>query len=447
MSDATIKQALRVLAEQAVQRVAEHDSGWQYFSRATAGQDMRRDQVITELPSFVDARAAFGLSSIVRDYYGDGGAPDYEHAWERLALQFVYGFLGNISQPTFDLTVFEATWEAFWGELSAPEWHWRGLAQLQNFSSDADLLDLGNGIAIHRLDKQDLVNMGWTEWHWEQLVQERHQGLLGSYVLATEHRLPKEPDNFVGNDIVTYVKATRTLLALRLLKDGRVRMGQMWLHRLDSFDLGLLGYHTMGLPPTRFDFMPGSAYTLEAAEQPAVCDLYDAVTRYEATGDQAPVNVNLALRSFSDIYERRDQWRNDTQLVDAITAAEALLGTRAELAFTLAFRVAAMLGNDDDERVRIFESMKGYYDTRSRVVHGGSELYNKQGQLKDKPRSYLENQQDLRDYVRRLLVGFLRLAVSGSHPFDSAFFKDDLDSALLHSTRRFELRLAMGLES
>jgi hypothetical protein len=178
-----------------------------------------------------------------------------------------------------------------------------------------------------------------------------------------------------------------------------------------------------------------------------VCDLYDVVTRYEAAGDKAPVNINLALRSFSDIYERRDQWRNDTQLVDAITAAEALLGTRAELAFTLAFRVAAMLGNDDDERVGIFESMKGYYDTRSRVVHGGSELYNKQGQLKDKPRSYLENQQDLRDYVRRLLVGFLRLAVSGGHPFDSAFFKDGLDSALLHSTRRFELRLAMGLES
>src|SRR5215207_5200430 len=316
-------------------------------------QDMSRDQVITELPGFADARTAFGSSSVVREYYGDGGAPDYEHAWERLALQFVYGFLGNLSQTTYDLAVFEATWEAFWGELSAPEWHWRGLAQLQNFSSDADLLDLGNGITIRRIDKQDLVNMGWTEWHWEQLVQERSRGFLGTHVLATEHMLPKEPENFVASDVVTSAKATRTLRARRLLKSGDVKMGQMWLHRIDSFDLGRLSYVTMGLP-TGFTFTMGSPYTLEAVELSAVRDLYDLLVRYEDTGDRAPVNVNLALRSFSDVYERRDQWRNDTQLVDAITAAEALLGTPDETTFRLAFRVASVLGNDDDDRVRIY---------------------------------------------------------------------------------------------
>ena len=447
MSEPVMKEALCALAEQTVQRVAEHDRGWQYFSGATAMQDMMRDQIITELPGFLDAHTALGTSPIVREFYGDGGAPDYQHAWERLALQFVYGFLRNLSNTTFDPTVFETTWETFWEELSAPEWHWRGLAQLQNFSSDADLLDLGDGITIRRIDEQDLVNMGWTDWHWEQLLQERSQGLLGTHVLATEHMLPKEPDNFIGNDIVNYSKATRTLLALRLLKDGNVRMGQMWLHRLDSFDLGLLGYATMGLPSTRFDFMRGSAYALEAAELPAAYDLYEVVTHYEATGGSAAVNVNLALRSFSDIYERRDQWRDDTRLVDAITAAEALLGTPHEATFRLAFRVASVLGNDDDDRVRIYELMKGYYDTRSSVVHGGSRLYNQQGQLREKHRQHLENQQDLRDVVRRLLVGFIRLTLSSEHSFNNEFFEQRLDSALLHSTKRSELRVAMGFET
>jgi hypothetical protein len=113
MDESALREALRALAEQSVQRVAEHDRGWQYFSGATAMQDMSRDQVITELPNFVDARTAFGSSPVVREYYGDGGAPDYEHAWERLALQFIYGFLGSLSQPTFDLAVFEATWGRF----------------------------------------------------------------------------------------------------------------------------------------------------------------------------------------------------------------------------------------------------------------------------------------------------------------------------------------------
>ena len=42
MSEPVIKEALRALAEQAVQRVAEHDRGWQYFSGAKAMQDMSR---------------------------------------------------------------------------------------------------------------------------------------------------------------------------------------------------------------------------------------------------------------------------------------------------------------------------------------------------------------------------------------------------------------------
>jgi hypothetical protein len=446
MSEPSLKEALRVLAEQAVQRAVAHDRGLQYFSGATTFQDTRRDQIITELPGFVEARTALGSSPIVREFYGDGGPPDYEHAWERLVLQYVYGFLGSLPQPTFDLVVFEATWDSFWKELSSPEWHWIGFAQLANFHSSSDLLDLGEGTSIRRIDHQDLVSMGWADGLRERLWQERLRGFVASHGLVTEHMLPKDPENFIGNDIVMYGKATRTLLALRLFKGGNVRMGQMWLRRLDSFPFGLLGDYSMGVP-VGFPNLMGDAYTFEEADLSEVCELYEMLLRYEEKGDKAPVNVNLALRSFSDVYERRDDLRQDTPLVDAITAAEALLGTRDEVTFKLAYRVAAILGSDDDERVRIFELMKGYYDTRSRVVHGGSDLFNKQGQLKDKPRWHLENQQDLRDFVRRLLVGFIRLAVTDGHPFDETFFRDTLDSALLHGTRRSELRAAMGFET
>jgi hypothetical protein len=48
--------------------------------------------------------------------------------------------------------------------------------------------------------------------------------------------------------------------------------------------------------------------------------------------------------------------------------------------------------------------------------------------------------------VRRMLVGYLRLPIPSGRPFDRAFFRERLDSALLHGTRRSGLRVAMGLD-
>jgi hypothetical protein len=442
MNESSLKVNLRVLAEQATQRVAADERSLDYFAGATAIYDTRRDQAITELPAFEDARTALGALQVVQERYGS--SPDGEPVWERLTLQFVYGFLDNLSEPIFDPGFFETTWEAFWEELSEPEWTYLGVANLQNFRSESMLLSLGDGITIRGRSVDELAEMGWSEHRLEQLSREWFEvSGTSSHIILTEHRLPKAPDNLVLSDTTGYQKAARTLLALRLHKDGDVGIGRMWFIRPASFYLGPGDSVITGYPAS---FAPGSAYTLEEPELSSVRDLYDTLVRYDGALDRASVNLNLALRSFSDIYERRSAFRDDARLVDAVTAAEALLGTRVEVTFRLAFRVAAILGNDDDDRVRIFELMKGYYDTRSRVVHGGSELFNRQGNLRDRPRWHLENQQDLRDFVRRLLVGFLRLTMSSGHRFDTSFSEGRIDSTLLHSTRRSELRIAMGLE-
>ena len=197
---------------------------------------------------------------------------------------------------------------------------------------------------------------------------------------------------------------------------------------------GSRGQCWYGLPPS---IVPGSNYSLEESDLSSVRDLYDRLLRYEGGREAAPVNLDFAIRSFSDIYDRRNPMRDDTRLVDAITALESLLGTRDEITFRLAFRVALILGHDDEERVNIFERMKGYYDTRSRVVHGGT--------LREKHRRHLADQQALREIVRRLLVGILRLTISTEHAFDKKFFKEKLDSALLHNESRTDIRMVMGL--
>jgi len=439
----SLKDTLRDLAEQAVQQVAADDRPLDFFAGAIAKYDTTRDQVITELPAFEDARTALGGLQVVQERYAP--SPVWEPVWERLALQFVYGFLDNLSEPTFDTDIFETSWEAFWKELLKPEWTWLGLANLLNFRSESMLLDLGDGITIRGRSFEELAGMGWSERHLERLEREWFEGGgSSSHVILTEHRLPKTPENLVLSDTSGHEKAARVLLALRLHKDGDIGMGRMWHLRPASFNLGLGGGVATGYPPP--SFTPGSEYTLDERELLVVHDLYGTLLRHEDVRERAPVNVNLALRSFSDIYERRDPYRNDTRLVDAITATEALLGTEDEVTFRIAFRVAMILSSDDDERVHIFERMKGYYDTRSSVVHGGSRLYKRNGQLRDRPRRHLENQQDLRDFVRRLLVAFLNLRLASKHPFDRDFFEKRLDSALLHNETRSELRVAMGFE-
>jgi hypothetical protein len=237
MHEPSLKANLRVLAEQATQRVAADERPLDYFAGAPAIYDTRRDQAITELPAFEDARTALGALQVVQERYGP--SPDGEPVWERLTLQFVYGFLDNLSEPIFDPGVFETSWEAFWQELLEPEWTWLGVANLQNFRSESMLLNLGDGITIGSWSDEELIGMGWSEGYLERLEQEWLEGGgPSSHVILTEHKLPKAPDNFVLSDTTGYQKAVRTLLALRLHKDGDVGIGRMWFTRPASFNLG-----------------------------------------------------------------------------------------------------------------------------------------------------------------------------------------------------------------
>jgi hypothetical protein len=431
LSEASLTDNLRVLAKQAVQRIAAGDRPLEYFGGKAAMLDPERDSVITALPAFEGPCAALASIPMVPERYGVGPRCEW------IILQFVYGFLGNLSEPTFDPHIFETTWEAFWEELSAPEWTWMGLANLRNFRSDTyDPLDLGHGTTIRGRNTDELIAIGWREGHMERLFREWDEGGYGSHVILTEHTEPKTPDNFLGNNLLHDRKASRAVLALRLIKDGDIGMGLMWLSRRVSFDLGNIGGQATSDPRTRAAAsLPD--YTLEASEVAPVRDLYDVLLRLADPPTNAPVNLDLALRSFSDMYERHS-FRADTRLVDAITAFEALLGTGEELSFRLPFRVAAILGSDHEDRVEIFRQMRRYYGLRSSVVHGSS--------LGPSQRRNLVNQQPLRDFLRRMLAGFIRLTVTSGHPFDKQFFDKHLDISLLDDTTRSQLRVATGLE-
>lgn len=425
MTESGVKGALQVLAQEALQRIHESGKGLELYRGAIALFNLERDELFTQHPSFSSAVTALSALPQVQAQCGPGES-------KRLALQFIYALSSTLKEPIFDESAFEVTWASFWKELSTSQWTYMGVSNLQNFRSESNLLDLGNGISIRGRSFKELgALLRWGERELAQLSDDWHQGAFGSHVLLVEHKTLKCPDNFIAMDQYTlWTKAQRALLALRLLKPGDVRIGRMFLSRPAAFNVGLGGMTSSGFTV----WHPGQEYRLEASEMLSVRALYDLLVQFEAKHREALRNIDIALRSFSSIYERYMHQAEDAVL-DAITALEALLGESTEMTFKLAFRAAGILAADDDERAAIFEHMKFYYDTRSRIVHGEV--------LREKHLQVIQNPEPLLEIVRRLLVAFLRLAECG--PFQPAKFKDEIDSILQHSQRRAELRNKMGL--
>jgi Apea-like HEPN len=169
-----------------------------------------------------------------------------------------------------------------------------------------------------------------------------------------------------------------------------------------------------------------------------VRSLQPTVRQLEEHGfGNGPGNLGLALRSFTSSYDRFPA-SNESELVDVITAAEAMLGTENEITFRLAFRMAGLLGRTSSERVQVFRDMRRFYEVRSKIVHGGT--------LRGWRPAMLARADDARELVRRLLVAFVRLAASPSTTrYTRQFFEEELDAELQDERARRRMLQDLGL--
>ena len=424
MNDSVAKEAFELLARDALKRIQGAGEGLEGYRRGIAFYDSRRDERFTNLESFADAVSALNALPFVRLQYG-------EEAAGRLALQFVYGFCGDLAEPIFDASAFDDAWSSFWQELVANEWTYIQVANIQTFRSGSSPLDLGDGISIRGRSFEELRRIaGWGDFELGELSRDWQQSGASSHVLIVESKVPKSPDNLVqGNDPAALMNAQRTLLSMRLLEQGDIRIGRLFDSRPTAFNLGLGGLSSSGSSK----WHPGPEYHLDESEIGSLRALYETVARFEDLHSQKFRNIALALRRFSSIYDRS---LADDRIVDAIIAIEALFPINAELFFRLATRTAGILAANDSERVATFGKMVDYYKARNEIVHGASP--------KGKHLALIQNDEPLRNTVRRLLLAFLYLVESGKHPPTSEFHKQ-LDATLQHSRRRAELRRAMRL--
>jgi hypothetical protein len=420
------RQALRTLTEAVVSTAAASGTSVAGI-RGIAFHDLRRDDLIAGHPSFEVAVDEVSQLPLVQARFG-------RNEGRRLVLQFVYEVLKKLEQPLFSESAFDGTWNAFTTELRNPDWTYRAVGNMRSFRYDKPHVPLGDGVTISGRDFDALERLGFGAGVLAHLSEDWSGFGASSFVVIVEQRVKKAPENVVmGADDSLWLNAQRTLGALRLLGPGDVAMGPMWVVRVAAFTVGL-GGSQIGLAIPSI----GSEYVLTDEIVAAVPRLYAELQSLEQVAyAQAPGNLGLALRSFMATYDR---WPpgNDSRLIDSVTALEAVLGTEAEISFKLAFRVASLLAGSDAERSAVFDELKAFYETRSRLVHGG--------ELKKKHQEILNNVDALRGRVRRLLRSFVLLSVRGPGKYSKKFFREDIDGALLNASEREELRHAMELD-
>jgi hypothetical protein len=217
-------------------------------------------------------------------------------------------------------------------------------------------LDLGDGITIRLLSFVELRSLlKWGDDEMKDFGNDFLQGEFNSqHVLLVEQKMPKSPANFMlGSTGLEWTKAQKVLIGLRLLKPGEVRIGRMFHSRSLSFNVGVDRMKPTGIT----GWHPGKVYKLEPAEIDDFRRMHRLIENFHKLHSEKWPNVEVALRSFSSMYDRYSHQAEDC-ILDAITALEALFAIGAELSFRLAFLTATILSSDDDERVNSFQEIR-----------------------------------------------------------------------------------------
>jgi hypothetical protein len=426
MSMDRLRNSLKELTLRGLTAITESSFGMEGCKSAVAYYDSRKDDLITGLEAFQPAVDALGQLPAVQGLFGAAEA-------RRLAIQFVFNACRHVTDESSFDTACEHTWATFAQEVGTTTWSYRAVANMQNIECAQAPLALGQGVSIRGRSFEKLsALLNWGAFELDQLTKDWMAGANSSFVMLIETEVAKTPDNFIMvNDGSEYPRAVRTLLAMRLLAPGDVRIGRIFAARPAAFNVGLGGMQSFGFTV----WHPGPVYRLAPEQVPMIVRTCQDLLALEQQPGKTNRTLLLALRSFSSIYDRLFHQAED-RVVDAITALEALWKLDAELSFKLAFRTSSLLAASDDERVSIYETLSEYYKIRSKVVHGGS--------LTEVQEQQLREDEPLRSIVRRALRAFLHLAINPGE-WTLKRLNEEADRTLLHDVGRRSLRAAMGI--
>jgi hypothetical protein len=181
MADVELKIHLLALARETLGQTQVEGSQLQPGRGGTATYNEARDSEILQLPSLAPAGVT-ALESLPQFFT----AADPSQA-KRVIVQFIYDFLERQKGSEFSKDAHEETWSSFWAELVETEWTYFGISYLDNFISNANLLELGDGVdhqqplvlpvernGLERFSDREVIRE--LAWQWSSCARGRGKG-------------------------------------------------------------------------------------------------------------------------------------------------------------------------------------------------------------------------------------------------------------------------------
>jgi hypothetical protein len=237
---------------------------------------------------------------------------------------------------------------------------------LHNFESDASDIDLGNNLHIRRISKNETEQL-LDESSWSSFMP-RFEVLNFKYAIELAYSakkafgdIPQQPALSKEQEVSGTIG--KLVTALRLFKRGLV--GFNIIKTLSASEQPIpLGMYRFSSPYKSF---LGEQYSLTGPEVNDFKEFWDTIKRIDLEGH---ATLNIALRRFNYAYERNNP---EDKLIDFMVAFEALFfkeGESEEFRNRLSIRVSRFLEREFEQRKLLAKKMKGFYDARSKVVHG-----------------------------------------------------------------------------
>jgi len=242
----------------------------------------------------------------------------------------------------------------------------QAFSPLDNFASDVDEIDLGDGLRIRRItisELEELLSQAKFSPHIPYFDIPRLR-----YAVELTYQTKKMLgdmtfDKIPTPDVNVNERLTKLVTALRLFRRGSV--GFNIIKTIPMLDVpAVFGGTSSGLVYRRFW---GPPYALNKPEEVKFRDFWQRFNKVDL-GRPAPLSV--AVRRFNYAYERD---KLEDKLVDYMVAFEALFfkeGEVGEFRHKLSIRVARFLTQQYNQRKQIAERMSDFYDKRSAIVHG-----------------------------------------------------------------------------
>lgn len=171
-----------------------------------------------------------------------------------------------------------------------------------------------------------------------------------------------------------------------------------------------------------------SPYVLRQAEYAELSNYQRHYSNNNLHDDKA---LNLAIRRYV-----RSNWRYDAEdiVIDYMIALEALLSdSDNEIQYRISIRLAFLIGQNPEDRPRIFEIMKQFYTIRSNIVHGNTkEVDNAIKKLK----KYFTEQdptveETMKEFVRLTIQKYICLASINTYGKNKEHFLKYLNDKVL----------------